>query len=244
MKPFLFLASLGDDEPADAEYEAFLLRTGLAERDLVRHRLEEEPMPRSELDDWSGILVGGSPFNTTTPEDGKSDLQRRIEAEFAHLLDRLVAADFPFLGACYGVGTLARHEGAVISDEFGEEVDAPEVRLTNAGLADPVCSGIPQVFRAFVAHNDAISVAPPGVTVLATGQACPVQMLRVRTNLYATQFHPELDGEYFAHRQAFYADHGYFDPEILPEVQAWTRAQDVSESWKVLSNFIAVHARD
>ena len=243
MKPFLFLASRGDDEPADAEYEAFLLRTGLDERDLVRHRLEAAPMPEIDLDAWSGIMVGGSPFNTTTPQEGKSDLQVRIEAEFSRLLDRLVVADFPFLGACYGIGTLAHHQGAIISDEFGEEVDAPEVTLTEAGLADPVCAGIPRTFRAFVAHNDAITVSPPGATVLATGEACPVQMLRVRTNLYATQFHPELDGEFFAHRQAFYADHGYFDPETLGEVQAWTRRQDVSESWKVLANFVATHAR-
>ena len=41
-------------------------------------------------------------------------------------------------------------------------------------------------FRAFVAHNDAISVPPPGAVVLATSQACPIQMLRIKNNLYAT----------------------------------------------------------
>ena len=38
------------------------------------------------------------------------------------LLDRLVAADFPFLGACYGVGTLGVHEGAVIDGTYGEPI--------------------------------------------------------------------------------------------------------------------------
>ena len=40
MKPFLFLATRSDDEPADAEYEAFLKRTGLEESTLRRLRLE------------------------------------------------------------------------------------------------------------------------------------------------------------------------------------------------------------
>ena len=244
MKPFILLATRADDAPADAEYEAFLVRTGLRERDLCRVRLESEPMPDIDLDAFSGIMVGGSPFNTSTPEDVKSDTQRRVEAEFTALLDRVVAADFPFLGACYGIGTLARHQGAVIDATYAEEVDAPEITLTAAGLADPLCAGITPTFQAFVAHNDAILEPPPNAVVLATSQPCPVQMLRMRTNLYATQFHPELDGETFAHRQAFYADHGYFDPDELPAVQAWTRAQDVSQSWAVLRNFAEHYARD
>ncbi len=241
MRPFLLLATRADDEPADAEYEAFLLRTGLDASDLVRCRLEAGPMPRIDLEDYSGILVGGSPFNTTTVH--KSATQQRVEAEFDALLDRVVAEDFPFLGACYGIGTLARHQGAHIDSTYAEEVDAPEITLTPQGLADPVCAGMAPAFRAFVAHNDAITVAPPHMVVLATSTSCPVQMMRVKDNLYATQFHPELDGEFFAHRQGFYADHGYFDPDALPEIQAWTRAQDVSGSWHVLRNFVERYAR-
>lgn len=241
MRPFLLLATRADDEPADAEYEAFLLRTGLDASDLVRCRLEAGPMPRIDLEDYSGILVGGSPFNTTTVH--KSATQQRVEAEFDALLDRVVAEDFPFLGACYGIGTLARHQGAHIDSTYAEEVDAPEITLTPQGLADPLCAGMAPAFRAFVAHNDAITVAPPHMVVLATSTSCPVQMMRVKDNLYATQFHPELDGEFFAHRQGFYADHGYFDAEALPEIQAWTRAQDVSGSWHVLRNFVERYAR-
>lgn len=44
VRPFLLLATRADDGPADAEYESFLTCTGLAERELVRHRLEAEPL--------------------------------------------------------------------------------------------------------------------------------------------------------------------------------------------------------
>ena len=243
MKPFLFLATRSDDEPADAEYEAFLKRTGLEESTLRRLRLESQPLPQIDLDDWSGILVGGSPFNASTPPEKKSATQKRVEAELSGLLDRVVEADFPFFGACYGVGTLACHQGAVVDTTYGEAVTAPDVTLTEAGLADPICVGVPKVFQAFVAHKEAVTTLPPHAVVLGTGEACPVQMFRIGSNLYATQFHPELDGEAFAHRQAFYADHGYFDPDELPAVQAWTRAQDVSQSWAVLRNFAEHYAR-
>jgi len=79
--------------------------------------------------------------------------------------------------------------------------------------------------------------------VLATSQSCPVQMLRVRTNLYATQFHPELDGAALGLRLGFYVGHGYFATEELERLRAWALTQDVSPSWAVLRNFVAVHAR-
>ncbi len=243
VRPFLLLATRADDGPADAEYESFLTCTGLAERELVRHRLEAEPLPEIRLEDWSGIMVGGSPFNMITPEHAKSAVQHRVEAEVRALLDRLVEADFPFLGACYGVGTLGRHQGAVIDARYAEPVSAPEITLTDAGRSDPVCAGMANSFRAFVAHKEAMSVVPDGVVVLATSSSCPVQMLRVRTNLYATQFHPELDGASLGHRLSFYTGHGYFADDELARLQAWALTQDVSSSWAVLRNFVAVHAR-
>ena len=244
MKPFILLATRDDNGPADAEYEAFLTRTGLDERELRRVRLESTPMPEFDLDAFSGIIVGGSPFNTTTPEERKSATQRRVEAEFNTLLDRVVAADFPVFGACYGVGTLACHQGAVVDTTYGEAVTAPDVTLTEAGLADPICAGVPKVFQAFVAHKEAVTELPPHAVVLGTGQACPVQMFRIKNNLYATQFHPELDGDYLAHRLGFYSGHGYFADDELTELQARVRLDDVSDSWKLLANFVAVHARD
>ena len=112
MKPFVLLATRAEDVPAEEEYALFLRGTGLDERDLIRVRLEAGPMPRLDLDRLSGIFVGGGPFNASDPPERKSPVQHRVEAEFAALLDEVVARDFPFLGACYGVGTLGVHQGA------------------------------------------------------------------------------------------------------------------------------------
>ena len=118
MKPFVLLATRAEDLPADAEYALFLRYSGLDERDLIRVRLEAEPMPHFDLDALSGIFVGGGPFNASDPPEQKSAVQHRVEAEFAALLDDVVARDFPFLGACYGVGPLGLHQGGSIDRTF------------------------------------------------------------------------------------------------------------------------------
>src|SRR6478735_11699920 len=99
MKPFLFLGTRAEDAVADSEYAAVLRCTGLDERDVRRVRLERDPLGAIDLDDWSGIVLGGGPFNSSDPEDIKSVAQKRAEAELRDLAERVIEADFPFLGA-------------------------------------------------------------------------------------------------------------------------------------------------
>ncbi|NND19923.1 MAG: glutamine amidotransferase, partial [Silicimonas sp.] len=42
---------------------------------------------------------------------------------------------------------------------------------------------------------------------------CPFQMIRHGENVYATQFHPEADGQVFADRIRIYRNRGYFRPD-------------------------------
>ena len=58
--------------------------------------------------------------------------QHRVEAEFKTLLDEVVARDFPFLGACYGIGTLGVHQRATIDRTYGEPISVVAVTLTEA----------------------------------------------------------------------------------------------------------------
>ena len=54
---------------------------------------------------------------------------------------------------------------------------------------------------------------PNGGTLLASSERCPIQMIRFGKNVYATQFHPELDAEGIILRIQIYKHHGYFKPE-------------------------------
>jgi GMP synthase (glutamine-hydrolysing) len=201
-------------------------------------------MPDLDLDALSGILVGGSPFDASTPTERKSAVQRRVEKEMATLLDDVVERDFPFLGACYGVGTLGVHQGGVIDREHAEPISAVRITLTPEGRADPLLADVPSQFDAFVGHKEACRVLPPTATLLASSPTCPVQMFRVRENLYATQFHPELDVEGISTRIRVYRDYGYFPPAEADAVLAAVRAADVWAPSRVLAAFVRRYARD
>ena len=242
MKPFLLLASRAEDAAAEDEYAAYLRYGGLEPSGLRRVRLESAPLPELDLSDYSGIIVGGSPFTSSDPPEHKSPAQHRVERELAGLLDELVARDFPFLGACYGVGTLGTHQGAVIDRTYGEPLGAAEIELTDAGLEDPVLGGMPRRFTAFTGHKEACSVLPPQAVLLARSAACPVQMFRIRQNLYATQFHPELDAEGLCTRIDIYRHAGYFPPESAEELMDNARQFTVTEPMNILKNFVARYA--
>ncbi|PFG39285.1 GMP synthase (glutamine-hydrolysing) [Georgenia soli] len=244
MKPFLLVATRPEDAAADSEYEAFLRYGGLTEDQLVRIRLESTPLPPLDLDDWSGIMLGGSPFTSSIPEEHKSDTQLRVEHELGRLLEVLIPADYPFLGACYGVGTLARHLGATLDGTYSEPISAATIEVTAEGAADPLLEGFPDSFQAFVGHKEAASHLPDGAVLLARGEACPVQMFRVRTNLYGTQFHPELDVHGILERIRIYRDAGYFDPAEQAQVEASVRDVEITVPQRILANFVNRYARD
>jgi GMP synthase (glutamine-hydrolysing) len=243
VKPFLLLASRAEDDVADAEYEAFVRFSGLTDRELRRVRLEAAPLPDLDLDDWSGIVVGGSPFTSSDPEPDKSPVQRRVEAELDGLIAEVVRRDLPFLGACYGVGALSRYQGGVVDGTYAEPVGPIEVSLTEDGLSDPLLAGLSPSFTAVVGHKEACRALPPGTTLLATAASCSVQMFRVGTNVYATQFHPELDLPGILHRVAAYQYSGYFAPDELDDVVARLGTVLVEEPHRILANFVRRYAR-
>jgi GMP synthase (glutamine-hydrolysing) len=238
VKPFLLLAIRAEDAAADNEYDSFLTLAGLEESELRRVRLEQRVLGDVDLRDWSGILVGGGPFNYTDPDELKTPTQRRVEADLHGLLDRVVSADFPFLGACYGIGALGRQQGAVVDRRFAEPVGAVEITLTASGLRDPVLGQLPATFEAFTGHKEAISRLPGHAVQLASSAGCPVQAFRVGANVYATQFHPELDVPGLCTRIEVYKHAGYFDPDQADEIKAQAARSRVTWPTAILRGFV------
>lgn len=243
MKPFVLLASRAEDDAADDEYAQVLRFGGLDEGSLVRVRMEAGPMPAIDLDAISGIVVGGSPFDASTPADRKSATQVRVEREMSALLDRVVPRDLPFLGACYGVGTLGTHQGGVIDRTYAEPIGAVRVTLTPEGRRDPLLADVPEAFDAFVGHKEACRVLPPTATLLASSPTCPVQMFRVGRNLYATQFHPELDVAGISARIRIYGGYGYYEPGEQEQVLARVASADVWAPPRILAAFVERYRR-
>jgi GMP synthase (glutamine-hydrolysing) len=69
-----------------------------------------------------------------------------------------------------------------------------------------------------------------------------VQAFRVGRNVYATQFHPELDVAGMVTRVRVYQHMGYFPPDQVEELVARLMTAVVTEPGRVLANFVARYA--
>jgi len=240
MKPFLILQLRPETQASDDEYEAILEKGGLERSETVRIRLDQEPIPGDlNLQDHAGVIVGGGPGCVSDEEIKKSETEKRIEDAVLNLMPAITEADFPYLGCCYGIGILAHHLGGKVNKErYGEEVGAVECQLTEDGRSDPLLKGSPEQFMAFVGHKEAVQELPAGCSHLLASGPCPYQMIRYKTNVYATQFHPEADSKVFETRVRVYKDKGYFPPSDADRIIEFCHQQDVRIPGQILKNFV------
>ncbi len=243
MKPFLVLQLRPEDEAADDEFAVFLARGGLAEGQATRIRLDQTRLPALSLEDYAGVIVGGGPGCVSDPPEKKAPIEARIEADILSLMPEIVERDVPFMGCCYGLGILAHHMGGRVGkDLYGEPIGGVDCKVTEAGAKDPLLDGLPTEFRALVGHKEAVETLPEGVTHLVSSGPCPVQMVRTGQNVYATQFHPEANGETFATRIRIYNGYGYFDPADADRLTAAALAEEITVPEQILARFVRRYA--
>ena len=82
---------------------------------------------------------------------------------------------------------------------------------------------------------------PPSAVLLASSASCPVQMFRVGRNVYATQFHPELDVPGIVTRVRVYQHAGYFEPSEMNDLIARLTPAVITEPGRLLANFVRIY---
>ncbi|MFH1620883.1 MAG: glutamine amidotransferase [Patescibacteria group bacterium] len=239
MKSFLVLQLRPNDEAADGELQAIIKFGVLSNDEITRIRMEKEGIPDINLDDFSGVIVGGGSSNVSDKEEEKSPEQQRFEKDLVKLLDKIIEKDFPYLGACYGIGILAIHQKCPVSKEhFTEDVGPTEISLTEEAANDPLTRGLPKHFLAFVGHKEACQEQPANSVLLATSKKCPVQMIRLKNNIYGLQFHPELDVPGIIQRINIYKYAGYFPPEDADRIIEICKQTKITVPPMILKKFI------
>lgn len=239
VKPFIMVSTRPELEAAQSEYDSFLLQGGL-EPELLQHVLLEEVdySDAFSAQDVSGVFIGGSPYDTSTPESAKTRTQLRVEDQVRELLAMSLKEGVPVLATGFGLEVLAGYLGTPTSREFGEQLGTTDVYLTAAGREDPLLADMPQTFSAFVGHHEGAVEVPAHATLLASSADCPVQMIRVGKSVYGTQFNPELDAERFAQRVSVYSDAGYGDPGLVDNIMAEARSSQEHMAGRVIRNFV------
>ena len=179
------------------------------------------PLPNSEARRADLFLLGGSGHYSVT-DDGQW-------LEIA--LDSLrVAYDSgkPTFASCWGFQAMARAMGGRVEKDLSHaEVGTHWLKLTEAGLADPVFGPLGETFQGQMGHEDHVVELPPNVTLLASSGRVRNQAYRFNNrDIYCTQFHPELNYGDLLLRVQNYPEYiqriAGLPPERFPELLAET----------------------
>lgn len=238
MKKLLVLQMRPEDEPTESEFRTIMRLGEINKSHVHRIRVEQTRGFNVDLDEYFAIIAGGSPFDISTPREAKSEVQLQVESFFNQLFEQVFARDFPFLGACSGNGLLGNYCGVRISGRYGEPIGTVMIHITEEGKKDDLLAGLPSPFLAFVGHKEACDTLPTEATLLATSETCPVQMFRIKKNIYATQFHPEADEGEYKVRIRIYKHYGYFPPEESDTLLKKIRGIKTPHSHEILKRFI------
>ena len=236
-KKYLILQMRPEDETADSEFDAILRVAEINKSEVHRIRVETIEKFNLDLNKYCAIIAGGSPFDVSCPPNKKSTVQRQVEAFYDDLFDQVFEKDFPFLGVCSGNGLLGQYCNTPISGKHSEPISSVTVYLTEDGKKDDLVFGLPNDFLAFVGHKEACDTVPNGAVLLASSKQCPVQMFRIKNNIYATQFHPEADVAEFILRINIYKNHGYFEPNTADELIESIIGKETPHTAKILKRF-------
>jgi len=163
--------------------------------------LEGEEAP-SVLLGVSHLIVLGGPMSVH--DEGRFPFLRTD----CRLLGEATRSDIPTLGICLGAQLIARVLRAKVVKApvslVGQrgprgrrsrpgELGWYNVQLTRDGQSDPLFRGLGKKLSVFQWHEDTFDV-PRGAVLLAWAETCTNQAFRYGKNVYAFQFHVEVDG--------------------------------------------------
>jgi GMP synthase (glutamine-hydrolysing) len=135
-----------------------------------------------DLTDALAVIVTGSPLSVT---DAEPWMERA-----AAVLVRLVRAEVPLLGICFGHQLLGHALGGrVARNPRGREMGSVSFEVVEA---DPVVGG-PGTWLVNSTHVDSVVELPAGARLVGATELEPYAAVRFGPLAWGVQFHPEID---------------------------------------------------
>jgi GMP synthase (glutamine-hydrolysing) len=145
-----------------------------------------QPDVQPDLTGYHGLVVLGGPMSVN--ESGRLP---HLRTEM-HLIEDAMKKSLPVLGICLGAQLIAKTLGANVYPNNEKEIGWYEVTPTEEASGDMVFRHFHQTETIFQWHGDTFDI-PHGARHLATSRACVNQAFRYASNVYALQFHLEVD---------------------------------------------------
>lgn len=232
---FLLLQIRDPDDPViEEERSSFANKAGLEVEQILLHNLLDGPPTHAEVEACDGLLVGGSGdyYVSKGHVPGFEELMRF----FREVTNR----GYPTFASCFGFQLLVQALGGdIVHDPVNTELGTLELSLTEAGRSDPLFGYLPATFNAQFGHKDRADRLPEGCENFASSRLCRHQAFRVpKKPIWATQFHPELDGHTNKGRYLRYLE-GYAEHLTEKErEEALENYRDSPETEELLKRFV------
>lgn len=131
---------------------------------------------------YKGIIFSGGPNSVYAENAPKCD-------------EKLFTLGIPVLGICYGAQLIAATLGGTVDNSTVKEYGNTEVQYN---INTVLFENIPNRGVAWMSHTDYISTLPRGFIATAKTAHCPVAaMQNNEKNIFALQFHPEVEHSVF-----------------------------------------------
>jgi GMP synthase-like glutamine amidotransferase len=140
---------------------------------------------------FGAVVVLGGP-QSANDETPAMQLQLRQ-------IEQILHEEIPYLGICLGMQIVVKAGGGKVVKCKEKEIGFNEsedqeyrIELTPSGKEEVLFKGLEESFRVFQLHGETVELASSGMELLATGDGCRNQAVRVGKNAYGLQCHFEL----------------------------------------------------
>jgi GMP synthase (glutamine-hydrolysing) len=146
-----------------------------------------EPEAKPTLNGYDGLVVLGGPMAIY-----EADKYPNLSLE-AKLIEGAAKDGLPVLGICLGAQLIAKALGARVYPSGIKEIGWYDLSPTPNAKDDPLFRHMGLTEKVFQWHGDTFDL-PTEAVLLASSSLCRNQAFRYRNNIYALQFHLEIDG--------------------------------------------------
>lgn len=193
----------------------------------------------SDPREYRALVVLGGPQSAN---DATPAMQRQLR-----LIEAALHEKIPCLGICLGLQCLVKAGGGKVIKSPVKEIGFIDpngrpyrVELTEAGNNDPLFTGLGRSFPVFQLHGETVELAATGMELLATGEQCLIQAVRVGKNSYGLQCHFELTDAMFLDWCDTDTDLKGMNRQELMEQFECIRKEYLSTGLKLLQNFLRI----
>jgi GMP synthase (glutamine-hydrolysing) len=169
---------------------------GLIEDVLREHNLKYDVIELDQIaniksiEKLGALVVLGGPGSAND-----TDLKMKNELLLIH---KVINAKIPYLGICLGLQTLVKAMGGQVVNCETKEIGFRnlydkyyKIKLTHQGRIDSLFKNLPDSFTVFQLHGETVQLSSKMI-LLASGDTCKNQIVRIGDNAYGIQCHFEL----------------------------------------------------